>query len=250
MKESAFSDQQTYHPPTPGALIRRHADRHGVASTAREFLELGARLAAGVPWVATGKHGSFVFEEVAYPYLYHRRHPSWLNERAVEVPIGRHMVELHQGQRILEVGNVLALYGPRSHEVIDKYERAPGVRNIDALDLSDERGYDLIVSISTIEHIGWDERPQEPERALRAIEHLGQLLAPNGMFIFTVGVGYNPFLDRALADGQVDLTRLSALRRDGRRTRWEQVSPEMVWDAPYDEMFFAASGVVIGTIRA
>jgi hypothetical protein len=180
--------------------------------------------------------------------LYDRRHPSWLSERAVEVPVVRQLVRQHAGERILEVGNVLGLYGPSDHVVVDKYEQAPGVLNVDALDLRDERGYDLIVSISTIEHIGWDEHPQDPDRARCAIEHLAKLLVPGGTFMFTVPIGYNAHLDRSLAAGEVPLTRLSALLRDGRRTRWREVSPESAWAASYDNLFYAASGVLVGTV--
>jgi hypothetical protein len=157
-------------------------------------------------------------------------------------------VQRYAGGRILEVGNVLGLYAPRDHVVVDKYERAPGVLNVDALELRDAHGYDLIVSISTIEHIGWDEHPRDPDRALRAIEHLAKLLVPGGTFMFTVPSGYNPHLDRTLAAGEVPLTRLSALLRDGRRTRWREVPPQAVSAASYDDLFYAAHAVQIGTV--
>ena len=32
--------------------------------------------------------------------------------------------------------------------------------------------YDLIVTISTLEHVGWDEEPRDPSKVLRAIENL------------------------------------------------------------------------------
>ncbi len=154
--EAYAGHEHTYRAATLGGLVRHHAARHGWSSTARECGEVGLRVLTGLPWVLAGTRGSFALDGEVYPYLYHRRHPTWLNERTVEVPIARRMVERHRGTRILEVGNVLGLYGPREHLVVDKYERAPGVLNVDALDFRDERGYDLIVSVSTIEHIGWD----------------------------------------------------------------------------------------------
>jgi SAM-dependent methyltransferase len=240
----------TYGPQTLRSLLRRHAADYGWLATARECGEFGLRLARGGLWALAGGHGSFVFQGETYPYLYHRRHPSWLNERAVEVPIAHRLVQRHAGARILEVGNVLGLYGPRDHLVVDKYEHAPGVLNIDALDIRDARSYDLVVSISTIEHIGWDEHPQDPERAPRAIEHLASLLAPGGTFMFTVPGGYNPHLDRALAAGEVPLARLGALRRDGRRTCWHEISPEAAWAVPYDDLFYAANAVLVGIVTA
>lgn len=241
-------EPQTYRPPTLRGQIRRHAIRRGWLSTARECGEFGLRLAGGVPWAVAGGRGRFSFDGDTYPYLYDRRHPSWISERAVEIPIARRLLRGHAGGRVLEVGNVLGLYGPRNHAVIDKYEQAPGVLNVDALDLRDERGYDLIVSISTIEHIGWDEHPQDPDRARRAIEHLARLLSPGGTLMFTVPIGYNPHLDRALAAGDMPAARLSALLRDGHRTRWREVSPEAAWAVPYDDLFYAAGALLVGTI--
>jgi SAM-dependent methyltransferase len=246
--EQQRREPHTYRPPTLRGQIRRHASRHGWFSTARECGEFGLRLAGGVPWAFAGGRGCFRFEGDAYPYLYDRRHPSWISERAVEIPIARQLVRRHAGDRILEVGNVLGLYGPRDHTVADKYEQAPGVLNVDALDLRDERGYDLIVSISTIEHIGWDEHPRNPDRARLAIEHLPTLLAPGGTFMFTVPIGYNQHLDETLAAGEVPRTRLGALLRDGRSTRWREVSPEDAWAVSYDDLFYAASAVVVGTV--
>ena len=88
---------------------------------------------------------------------------------------------------------MLSHYMPVAHEVVDKYERAPGVRNVDVLDLPPEPAYDLIVSVSTLEHVGRDERPREPERAVqRARAPARGSCGPGGELFATVPVGYNP----------------------------------------------------------
>jgi hypothetical protein len=56
--------------------------------------------------------------------------------------------------------------------VADKYEVSPGVINKDIVEFVPPQKYDLIVSISTLEHVGWNEQPREPTKLLRAIEHL------------------------------------------------------------------------------
>jgi hypothetical protein len=38
--------------------------------------------------------------------------------------------------------------------VLDKYEQAPGVINEDVVSFSPPQKYDLIVSVSTLEHVG------------------------------------------------------------------------------------------------
>lgn len=105
---------------------------------------------------------------------------SWSNERAIEIPLAQERIRQAAGKRILEIGNVLAYYGQVPHEVVDKYERADGVRNIDVVDFHPAAPYDLIISISTLEHVGWDETPRDPAKLLRAVTHLTGLLAPGG----------------------------------------------------------------------
>jgi len=94
------------------------------------------------------------------------------NERAVEIPIIWHIVRENKGKRILEAGNVLSHYFRVDHDIVDKYERAEDVINEDVVNFQPSKKYDLIVSISTLGHVGWDENPKEPSKILKAIEHL------------------------------------------------------------------------------
>jgi hypothetical protein len=109
---------------------------------------------------------TFIFNGKTYYYFVHKYNTTWKNERAVEVPIIWDIVREHyrQGKRVLEVGNVLSHYFRIFHDVLDKYEVAEGVINQDVVDFKPAWKYDLIVSISTLEHVGWDEEPKEPEK--------------------------------------------------------------------------------------
>jgi len=66
-----------------------------------------------------------------YPYFYHWYNRTWRNERTVEIPIVRRILEARPEASVLEVGNVLSHYFGKDHEVVDKYEKAHGVQNID-----------------------------------------------------------------------------------------------------------------------
>jgi SAM-dependent methyltransferase len=182
-----------------------------------------------------------------YPYLHHPYNHTWLNERAVEVPIVQRLVaEQPPAARVLEVGHVLGHYDQaRPHDVLDKYERGGGVINADVLDFAPAHPYDLIVSVSTLEHVGWDEEPREPELALAAVARLRALLAPGGVLAATLPVGYNPELDRAVREGRAGFDSVAALRRDGRG--WREVPPEEAWEAPYDRLLLAAGAVLVCT---
>jgi SAM-dependent methyltransferase len=168
---------------------------------------------------------SFVVDGRVYEYLWHPLESTWRSERAVELPIG--LAELATGdpRRTLEVGNVLRKYtgADASHDVIDKYERAPGVIIADALTYSGGP-YDLIVSISTLEHVGYDEQPRDAAKAVRAVENLRRLLSPAGAMLATIPIGYNRELDDALREGSLG-ARVSYLARLG-ELQWKQINAE------------------------
>lgn len=191
---------------------------------------------------------TFAFASRRYPYLLHPHNLTWSNERAVEVPIVRDLVSRYEGRRVLEVGNVLAHYFPVRHDVVDKYERGPRVQNLDVLDFRSEQTYDLIVSISTLEHVGWDEQPRDPEKVIRAVRHLGDQLSPGGRMVATVPLGYNPHLDRLLAEDAVPFTGRRYLRRSG-LTTWEEAAWDEVAGSPYGGTWPAARGLVIGEVQ-
>jgi SAM-dependent methyltransferase len=203
-----------------------------------------AQYAAGVPKSIFGTSRTFAYAGASYEYLAHRHNYTWLNERAVEVPIARAGVASADG-RVLEVGNVLGHYGRVAHLVLDRYEQASGVINTNALEFEDADGFEFIVSVSTLEHVGWDERPRNPSAAERTFAHLTKLLVPGGSVLATVPVGYNVHLDKAIREGRLELSELRALRRDERHNIWHEVEPAKVWDAPYDWLLFTAHGIVV-----
>src|SRR5438445_4644081 len=107
-------------------------------------------------------------------------HPFILdNERAVEIGLARSFLRNRTGNT-LEVGNVLSIYMSFPHDVVDKYERGPGVLNQDIVTYSSAKKYDTIVTLSTLEHVGWDEQPQDPTKLVAAIKQLKSLLQPGG----------------------------------------------------------------------
>ena len=236
---------------TPQSMLertRRALAARGARPVVRDLARWGTSLVAGVPWTLAGSHGTFELDGQRYHYLYNRHKFTWLTERAVEVPVAQALVDEHASDRVLEIGNVLSHYRPQQHLVVDKYEQAPGVLNRDVLDLGGLGQFDLIVAISTLEHVGWDESPRDPAKAQRAVKVLRSLVAPGGLLAITVPVGYNTAFDAALRTGEVPLNRAVALRRAG-ATKWREVAPAEVWSVPYDFLLYRARGVLFAFIR-
>ena len=130
-------------------------------------------------------------------------------ERAIEIPIALNfLATLEKKDNILEVGNTLSHYenslseyiGIRPRRIVDKFEVALGVDNVDFMDIPSEEKYDVIVSVSTVEHIGQGIEPssqaygeqiqiRDMEAPLKAIEKIYDLLAIGGKALITVPFG-------------------------------------------------------------
>lgn len=199
----------------------------------------------GVSLVLPMRRRSFTAGGVEHRYFVHPYNPTWRSERAVEIPLALEFRARMTGPGA-EIGNVLSHYGPTSHRRIDKYELAPGVENIDVLDLrSDPLGW--IIAISTLEHVGWDEQPRDATKAVRAVEHLRSLLAPGGRLFLTVPVGHNPGLDAAIRGGLEGTVRSCVLARTKPRT-WVEVAE--LPDVAYDALRHTARAVWVGELTA
>lgn len=223
------------------------SERGTAATLAAALRELRRRVQSSYLYFRLFKsQACFRFEGRDYRYFYHRYNGTWRGERAVEVPIVWEIVRQHRGRRILEVGNVLAHYFPVTHERVDKYERAEGVRSVDVVDFRPGREYDLIVSISTLEHVGFDEEPRDPDKLLRALDSLKSLLAPGGRLVVTHPLAYNPQADAHLRAGRLAFTRCHYLMRISEDNRWRAASWEEVQDARFNHPFRRINALVIG----
>jgi SAM-dependent methyltransferase len=187
--------------------------------------------------------------DVKMTYLLHDYNKAWTCERAVEVPFVKHYIDNADPAKTLEIGNVLWHYYKTSHAVVDKYEVAPGVLNCDVVDLDTSHKYDLIVTISTLEHVGFDETPQDPTKVLVALETIKKALAPDGLLIVTVPLGQNPNLNahirerRFAFDEEIFLQKVSALNT------WKQVDRVTALSCRYGYPYVAANAIMIGLFR-
>ena len=144
---------------------------------------------------------------------------------------------------------MLSHYFPVQHLVLDKYEKAPGVTNLDVVDFHPTEKYDLIVSISTMEHVGRDEEPREPSKILDALENLKRCSAPGGQIVVTLPLGYNREMDKLLENGKVRFTERCCLKRISRDNRWIEGGYDEVRHAKYNAPFPQANVIIIGIVN-
>jgi SAM-dependent methyltransferase len=165
----------------------------------------------------------FRFAGREYPYLDLAPDAADEPERTVEIPLALDCLR-HCPGPVLEVGDVLVDYGFRGHTVVAPGEWREGVLNLDIEAYRPRRRFGTIVSISMLEHLGWDDEPRDPDRPARVLSRLrGELLRPGGVLLVTVPLGYNPHLDRLIREERTR-TGLRFLRRMSMDNEWREVS--------------------------
>jgi cyclopropane fatty-acyl-phospholipid synthase-like methyltransferase len=185
----------------------------------------------------------------SYPYYVHLHNRTWRNERIVEIPIAWAEIAARRGARILEIGNVVAHYHRYVHDTVDKYEPHAGVINADIVDFCPEKPYDLIVSISTLEHVGLDEDVRDPGKVLVAVDVIRRMLAPGGAAVVTVPLGYNPDLDAHLDAGRLRFDRAAYMKRINFENTWIEATWAAVHGSAYGWPFPSANALVVGWIE-
>jgi hypothetical protein len=184
------------------------------------------------------------------PYFIHHYNRAWRNERAVELALAFDFLDRYGSGRVLEVGNVLAHYGRSGHDILDKYESSPGVLNDDIVDLAPAEPYDALLSISTLEHVGWDETPRDREKTVVAYQAMRKAVKNGGPMLLTCPVGQNDYLDEHIAQGRIDFPEIHYLKRVSKANDWEEVELKDVLGSRYDHPYRNANALFIGIVPA
>jgi len=189
---------------------------------------------------------TFTYKGEQLPYIYHRYNMTWASERCVEVPIGRWWAAKFPTNSVLEVGNVLSHYGPVQHHILDKFEKGTGVINEDIVTFQPHSKYQLIFSISTFEHIGFDDETEgsSATKILAAISACRKLLATGGKLVITIPINYNPDLDQLIVREQLPPNERTFLIRRG-YTDWVETNQATALQAKYKKPFPYANAIMV-----
>lgn len=165
---------------------------------------------------------TFLFDRQQYQYAVFRDGDVYANEKTIELPIFKHIVE--NGGNVLEVGNVLKMYYPElKHIVLDKNSKGKGIINKDVFEFQPKKKYDLVIAVSTI---------LEPKLLLSSIESMKLL----GERVFlSVPLGYDPDLDTEIM--KISGGRLIIMKRISRENRWiesRSFGSKMRYGYPYE----------------
>ncbi len=198
---------------------------------------------------------TFQLDGKEYKYYFHARiaktGPSWKNERAVTIPIIWGIIEEYRskGKNVLEIGNVLSYTFKVDHDIVDKYEISDGVINEDIADFQPNKQYDLIVSVLSLHHVGWDEVPHDPPKILKAIDNLKRILSPSGKILIAVDWDYNKYFDNLLLEKKFQFDKQVYLKKENGHIWTEVPSIEDIKNSKFDAKTPTATAIIIGTIE-
>lgn len=200
----------------------------------------------------------FEFKGFQLPYCTNTYNNSFKNERAIEIPIAQHFIQmvaanfkathLSGSLSVLEVGNVLSHYQNINHIIVDQYEQKTDIINQDIEFYNPPASFDLILSISTLEHLGfypnqhfkYGNEEIDLGKTHRVINNLLQLLKPQSIIVATFPIGFRPDLDQTILNNSWNQTpscftlfkRLSDLPTRY-ANKWTQVGSKEVANLPY-----------------
>ncbi|MEG3974714.1 glycosyltransferase family 1 protein [Microcoleus sp. herbarium8] len=227
---------------------------------------------------------TFIFngQELPYNRIEHNNFPC--SERAVEIPIAcNFLARLNDKTRLLEVGNVLKHYEEliqrdlaeiQARRIIDKYEIADGVDNVDLMELPLSEQYSAIICISTVEHIGQGAEPNQTygenldkcdrEGPLKAIAQIYDLLSDGGQAFITVPFGKllergwfiqfdRDYLNLLFEKYNIPQTAINpsflklvqTYYRPTHRSVWVQANPLELSNVEYDAPFSFANAIAV-----
>lgn len=191
------------------------------------------------------KNRKFTFNKKRYKYFYHIYNRTVASERVVEIPIAVSIIEKYKNKRILEMGNVLSHYIETAHDVLDKYELAPGVINEDVVDFRPKKKYDLIISVSTMEHVGWTYGEKKDSRKfLKGLKNIKSMLKKGGFIVVTFPVGYRKDLTNLIKTSKMPLKEEYFMKRVSYLNEWKQVSKKEALKGDNYEGHFANANVL------
>lgn len=170
---------------------------------------------------------SFTFNKKKYKYFYHLYNRTVASERVVEIPIAKRILDKYRDKDILEVGSVMNHYFSTKHTVLDKHEKGKRVVNKDVINFNLKKKFDLILSVSTMEHVGYSKRywePTKPKKFSLGIRNLKKHLKKGGLMVVTFPLYYNKYISDLIIKKKDPFQKIYFLKRVSHLNEWKQVS--------------------------
>ena len=198
-------------------------------------------------------HKKFTFNKKEYKYFYHLYNRTVAGERVVEIPLALDILDKYKDKDILEVGNVMSHYIRTNYPILDLHEKGRTVVNKDVISFNLKKKFDLILSVSTMEHVGFSKRywePKKPKKFSKGIVNLKKHLKKNGELFVTFPLFYNDYISDLILKKKDPFTKRYFFKRTSHLNEWKQISfSEAIKGNSYEGYFANANILFIGVYK-
>ena len=168
---------------------------------------------------------TFKFNGEELEYLIHPYNRTSINERKIEIPIVMNYIKKYKPNYILEIGNVLHHYYPdlfKNHNIttVDKYEKDVTNKCLLSMDAENipkqfsNNQFGLIISISTLEHVGVDDYPKwKHKKTIVTKDIIDKSLSYNGILIATIPLNYKQEINDQVEKNEFNFTHRYYMER-------------------------------------
>jgi hypothetical protein len=204
---------------------------------------------------------SLVIDNKKINQIYNDYNISFMNERTIEIPFVLHLlkkyIKLFSNLNILEIGNTLIHYENKNNiikrKILDKYEVYPNVINLDLEDYKSTKKFNIIFSISTLEHIGSDYgENRNDSKFKKSISKCIELLDQDGFLIITLPIYYRNVVDDFIFENNMFLEKHFFLRKNIQNDWMKSTEKETKANKNkliYNKNFPLANALFIGVIK-
>lgn len=222
-------------------------------SRGSKFFRLLIDLSAFLFFKTFRSNKSFILNNKKYKYFYHLYNRTVASERVLEIPIAKEVLKDFKDKDILEIGNVMSHYIRTNYPIIDKHEKGRNVINKDVISFYLMKKFDLIISISTMEHVGYSKRywePNKPDKFSKGIVNLKKHLKKGGLLVVTFPLFYNEYITKLILNKKDPFEKRYFMKRTSYLNEWKQISFEdAVKGNSYEGHFANANILFIGEYR-
>lgn len=222
-------------------------------SRSSKFFRLLIDLSAFIYFKVFRSGKTFILNKKKYRYFYHLYNRTVASERVVEIPLAKEMLTNYENKDILEVGNVMSHYIHTNYPILDKHEKGRNVVNKDVINFNLKKKFDLILSISTMEHVGYSKRywePNKPDKFSKGIANLKKHLKKGGFIFVTFPLFYNEYITNLIVNKKAPFTKMYFMKRVSYLNEWKQISfQEALKGDVYEGRFANANILCIGVYK-
>ncbi len=192
---------------------------------------------------------SFKFQKKTYYYFYHAYYRTWTNEKAVEIPIFYEILKKFKFKTVVEIGNVLSHYFHINHKIIDLDKNIHNINNQISSSFYLNKKYDLIFSISILNHLNWQGIRSNSDILVTIIEKLKKYLTPKGKIIVSFSLSFDKDLINLLKKEKLRLSKIYCLIRTSEDNRWKEIDYQDLFNRKYNIVNRFSNKLIIGIIE-